>query len=182
MRAAIILLILGVGVGCAVYKPVRVIAPQMFGLTCFEGDICVADVTKEAEARALYDEALVFVESNIGDIEALPPGLFCSTVVCFSKFADPQVAAVNVGTFGILMNAHGWQPHIVRHELIHHWQNEQFGRRAVALSLPRWYIEGMAYTLSEDPRDPLPRDDIQAWRQDFRDWVAAGNDWRQPPE
>jgi hypothetical protein len=47
--------------------------------------------------------------------------------------------------------------------------------------LPRWYIEGMAYSISQDPRKPLPRADIQGWRDLFNAWKEEGNDWRQPP-
>ena len=51
-----------------------------------------------------------------------------------------------------------------------------------ASRLPRRYIEGMAYSISQDPRDPLPRRDIQTWRTQFNMWIEEGNDWRQPPQ
>lgn len=181
MRVVLILTLLLGGLGCAVYKPARVLAPERFGLTCVSDTLCVEDVERLNEAQAYVDRAMRFVAAQIGEFEDQPPLLFCSTQACFSRFNDPRVAAVNIGTFGIVINAHGWQDHILRHELIHHWQNVQFGRAQASVFLPRWYIEGMAYSLSQDPRRPLPREDIEVWREEFETWVAAGNDWRSPP-
>ena len=42
----------------------------------------------------------------------------------------------------------------IRHELIHRLQNERLGTLWALLS-PEWFIEGMAYSLSEDPRTRL---------------------------
>lgn len=162
-------------------KPARVVAPQMFGLTCPVEGICVEDPTRLEEATLLRDAALQFVTANIGPLQEALRVLFCSTTACFARFGPPVVAAVHVGGLDtIILNETGWQEHIVRHELIHQWQVERFGVIA-ARQLPRWYIEGMAYALSEDPRDPLPRADIQTWRSDFQAWVAEGNDWREGP-
>ncbi|WP_417818785.1 IS6 family transposase [Tritonibacter scottomollicae] len=99
------------------------------------------------------------------------------------SFVPKRIITDKLRSYGadLLINEKGWQDYILRHELIHHWRNEQFG--AVQGSrLPRWYIEGMAYSVSQDLRDPLPRTDIQAWRAQFNAWVQEGNEWRQPPQ
>lgn len=167
---------------CAFYKPLRVLTPETFGLTCITDDICVEDTSTITEAAKLRDDALSFVTANVGPIERPPRVLFCNSEDCFSRFGNPAVAALNFsGLDTLLINDRGWQDYILRHELIHHWQVEQFGV-VQASRLPRWYIEGMAYSISQDPRDPLPRSDIQAWRDQFNAWVEEGNDWRQPPQ
>lgn len=166
---------------CAIYKPLRVVAPEAFGLNCVADEICVEDPDTIDEAIFLRDEALNFVVENVGQIENAPRFLFCSSEECFARFGNPAVAALYIsGLDTLIINDKGWHDYILRHELIHHWQNEQFGT-VQSSRLPRWYIEGMAYSLSQDPRDPLPRTDIQSWRKRFEAWVEAGNDWRQPP-
>jgi len=166
---------------CAMYKPLRVVAPEAFGLNCIADDICVDDSAIAAEATLLRDEALNFVVENIGQIEDVPRVLFCSSEECFARFGNPAVAALYIwGLDTLIINDKGWHDYILRHELIHHWQIEQFGT-VRSSRLPRWYIEGMAYSLSQDPRNPLPRSDIQSWRKQFEAWLEDGNDWRQPP-
>lgn len=167
---------------CAFYKPLRVITPETFGLTCVTDTLCVEDVSTVAEATELWDDALRFVAENVGPIDHPPRVLFCSSEDCFAQFGNPAVAAFYFwGLDTLLINDKGWQDYILRHELIHHWQVQHFGALQ-ASRLPRWYIEGMAYSVSQDPRDPLPRTDIQAWRAQFNGWVQEKNDWRQPPQ
>lgn len=48
----------------------------------------------------------------------------------------------------------GWEPHFVRHEMIHHLQAERLSTLTLLLK-PRWFVEGMACALSDDPREPL---------------------------
>ena len=166
---------------CAFYKPLRVITPNTFGLNCVTDSLCVEDMSTVADATRLRDDALSFVVANVGPIDQPPRVLFCSSEDCFARFGNPAVAALYFwGLDTLLINDKGRQDYILRHELIHHWQVEQFGALQ-ASRLPRWYIEGMAYSISQDPRDPLPRPDIQKGRDQFNVWVEEGNDWRQPP-
>lgn len=169
-------------VACAAYKPARVLAPEQFGMTCPEPTLCIDDIAALPKAKKLRTDAVQIVESRFGPFKKEPRVLFCTTKDCFKTFGPPVIAAQNVGRSGSVINAIGWHDHIVRHELIHHWQNEQFGLIKASHGLPRWYIEGMAYELSEDPRDTIPNEQAQGYRETFRAWTAAGNDWRIPPE
>ncbi len=56
---------------CAGYKPLRVVAPEPFGLTCVTDTLCVEDVSTVAEATALSDDALRFIAENVGSIDHL---------------------------------------------------------------------------------------------------------------
>jgi hypothetical protein len=66
----------------------------------------------------------------------------------------------------------GWAPYYVRHELIHHVQNERLGSLRTWLFKPAWFVEGMAYSISEDPRSPLPAR-FEVYRSQFDAWYRA---------
>jgi hypothetical protein len=53
----------------ALIKPVRVLAPEFAGVNC-HGKICVDDPARLTEATALYDEAVRFVQLDIGELRA----------------------------------------------------------------------------------------------------------------
>lgn len=161
-------------------KPLRVFAPELFGLTCPTETICLDDIDRLAQAEELRKNATTYVESLLSPFQSSPRILFCSTEHCFNQFFDPRAKGVNFGTWGMVINATGWQDHIVRHELIHHWQAEQFGVWNTASAWPRWFIEGMAYSLSQDPREVIPNKAAQSYRVEFQDWTSSGGNWRTP--
>lgn len=153
----------------ALVKPVRVVAPRLEGLTCDEW-VCVDDATRRPEATRLYRDALTFVESSVGSLHAVPRAVFCAKPGCSEKFGFTEALAYDVGTFGIVISHRGWRPYLIRHELIHHLQNE-----------PTWFREGMAYSLSQDPRKQLP-EPLQGYRSDFEAWfkqVRAARLWAE---
>jgi len=152
----------------AFIKPVRVLAPGLAGVEC-HGKICVDDPAHLPEARALYDEAVRFVQLDVGELETLPRAVFCYTRACSESFGTTSRAAYNFGTFALVIGDRGWKPYFVRHELIHHLQSERLGSLRNWLFKPTWFREGMAYSLSEDPRRPLP-EPLQGYRSEFENW------------
>ena len=155
--------------GWALVKQVRTVAPELEGLACAER-VCVDDVSRHAEALALYRDAAQFVGSSLGPIERLPRAVFCATRECSEKFGATRAHAYTVGTFAIVIGERAWRPFYVRHELIHHLQNERLGSLRNWLFMPIWFREGMAYSLSEDPRRPLP-EPLQGYRASFDAWL-----------
>ena len=155
----------------AFVKPVRVIAPQLEGLAC-EGRVCVDDPTRRLEAVVLYRDAVEYVEKSIGTLQTEPRAVFCSTAACSERFGFKRQNAYNVGTFAIVISHRGWRPHYVRHELIHHIQSEHLGSVRNRLFKPAWFREGMAYSLSGDPRRPLP-EPLQGYRAEFEAWFKG---------
>jgi hypothetical protein len=77
--------------------------------------------------------------------------------------------AYTVGTVSMVIGHRGWRPYLVRHDLIHHLQNERLGGLNAWLLKPTWFREGMAYSLSQDPRHPLPAP-LEGYRKDFESW------------
>ncbi len=183
LTAALGMLVLaGVLSGCAVSQVGRLWVPQVNGMTCFPSGVCVEDPARIDEATALRDDAVSFVQGKLGPMSAAPRLLFCTTKKCSGKFSDPDIGALYFwGTNRIVVSDTGWVKFVVRHEMIHHWQAEQFGAVEGASTLPRWYIEGMAYVFGNDPRTTIPNGLADSQRAQFRAWLAAGNDWRVPP-
>ena len=164
----------------AFIKPLRVIAPEFAGVTCFE-KVCVDDADHLSEAKALSEEAVLFVQSSVGKLQVVPRMVFCFTKECSRSFGFSSNGAYNVGTLGLVISHRGWHSYFVRHELIHHLQNERLGSLNVWLLKPDWFKEGMAYSLSEDPRTPLP-EPLQSHRARFESWfklVGAERLWAE---
>lgn len=150
------------------YKPVRVLLPETFGVTCSENNICIDDVTQLNTAAILLNSAKEYLETqqklSIGE----PKVIFCSTKKCQTTFGLSKRAGLTIGIFGIVIGPRGWKQHIVAHELIHYWQAENFGS-LVLLNGESWLIEGMAYALSNDPREKL-EEPFESYRQRFNNW------------
>lgn len=166
-------------------KPVRVLAPSLVGLHCDQEPVCTDDPQQWLAANALYIEGMAFVSGHVAPVAGSPRAVFCATQACADRFGLDARAAVTVGTWGTVYAPRAWQPYFVRHELIHVLQGQQLGllRRWMA---PTWFVEGMAYALSEDPREPLAepwqahREQFRAWsrRRDRTDWwTEAGGLW-----
>ena len=156
----------------ALYKPMRIISPAwVAGITCVSDVICLDDVSRYQEAVDLYGSALHFVEARVGTIESRPRVVFCSSQACFESFGFSQAAAHAVGVSGIVIGPRGWEEYDLRHEMIHHLQAERLGVYAQWRG-PDWYIEGMAYYLSGDPRQYLD-DPWGKYRSQFEHWYRA---------
>jgi hypothetical protein len=155
----------------AFFNHVRIVAPELAGLSCPSDTLCIDDLSRTQEAVDLYDEALTFVEVSVDRIKYNPRVIFCSTNACSERFGLGQRAGITLGTFGIAIAPRGWKPFYVRHEMIHHLQNEQLGM-FMAWTKPKWFLEGMAYSLSEDPRSKLS-EPFQEYRLQFEHWYAG---------
>ena len=152
----------------AFVKPLRVLAPQLEGLSCDES-VCIDDTSRRAEATRLYRDALNSVQNSVGTLHSVPRAVFCSTARCSDKFGFTAALAYAVGTFAVVISHRGWRPYLIRHELIHHLQNERLGWVRARLFVPEWWREGMAYSLSRDPRRPLP-EPLEGYRSQFEAW------------
>jgi len=156
----------------AFYKPTRVLLPQLGGVTCVSETLCIDDLSDLKHAQRLYDDALRDVQANVGAIRDKPRGIFCAHDPCSKYFGLPGAAAYNVGTSGFVIHTIGWRPHYVEHEMIHHLQNERLGILAAWMK-PTWWYEGMAYSLSRDPRRPIKSEVLEGYRTRFEAWYSG---------
>jgi hypothetical protein len=164
----------------AFYKPVRLLAPSLGGVSCISEVICVDSPSRAAEARTLYDDAREFVQGKLGPMHTQARVVFCASEACAQSFGLGRSTAKTLGPLGTVFGPRAWQPYYVRHELIHQAQYERLGAYRVLRS-PDWFIEGMAYSLSEDPRTTLA-EPFQRYRSKFDGWLrAVGKDnlWEQ---
>jgi len=167
----------------AIYKPVRVLAPEWVGVVvCVNSEICIEDKSKYQEAENLFREAIHDVSLAVGGFHHKPRVIFCSTENCYRSFGFEKASATNVGTSGIVISPRGWKLFYLRHEMIHHRQVEEFGLLS-SLFKPEWLTEGMAYSLSGDPRKPLA-ERWQKARGTFDRWlktvgVGVDNLWKE---
>jgi hypothetical protein len=152
-------------------KPLRVVAPLWQGVACADSGVCVDDPGRSAEAALLYQEARRFVSGRLAPLGGTPRVVFCSTDLCADSFGLGARSAVTVGTWGTVIGPRAWKAYYVRHELIHRLQAEKLGTLPLLLK-PGWFVEGMAYALSEDPR-PLLVEPFESQRQRFRAWLAT---------
>ena len=92
----------------ALWKPIRVLAPELAGVKCYVGRVCTDDPSKVAEALGLRREALSYVEQNAGGFRANPRMIFCTTPQCDRSFGFAGNAAYNFGSSGLVVSARGW--------------------------------------------------------------------------
>ncbi len=165
------------------YKPVWLLAPSLAGVSCITDVICTDAPKRSDEARKLYAEAFACVARKLGPIKSRPRAVFCTSDACARSFGLGRSTAKTVGPLGTIFGPRAWKPHYVRHELIHQIQNERLGTYR-ALRSPKWFIEGMAYSLSEDPRSPLA-EPFEQYRSLFEAWSrSVGKDelWQKASE
>lgn len=164
---AVVLLAL---VAFALVPQTHLLAPELFGLQC-AGPVCTDQPDRSDEAAGLYDDAVSDLTALLRPVAPPHRVVFCSTTTCYETFDTSQATASTVADIGIVIGPHGWEPFYVRHELIHHWQAQRLGLYT-RYHAPRWLIEGMAYSLSDDPRPTLVEPN-QTYRRRFRTWYAT---------
>lgn len=128
-------------------------------------------MSRYAEAVKLYDEAIHFVTSSVGEIDNKPRIIFCATESCFHSFGFNKASAYTIGTSGIVISPRGWKYYYLRHEIIHYLQAKKMGVISQWRS-PAWFKEGMAYLLSQDPREKLSAPN-QEYREKFAKWYKT---------
>lgn len=156
----------------ATYKPARVLAPDwVAGINCISDHLCIDDLSRTTDAGRLYKEAVNFVETSIDNFNNRPRVTFCSTEQCYASFGFNRAAGHTIGHSGIVIGPRGWKDYYVRHEMIHHLQAEKMGVVKQWRS-ENWLKEGMAYSLSQDPRTRLS-EPMQSYRTRFEQWYRS---------
>lgn len=171
-RLFLVVLLFSPAAAWALYKPMRVLAPQLVvGISCVTENICTDDAARFPKAERLYHDALQFVVSSVASVERSPRVIFCVTETCFHSFGFTKSSANSVGVFGIVISPRAWNQTYLRHEMIHHIQAERMGVYKQWRS-PEWFKEGMAYSLSRDSRKDLT-EPFHQYRAKFEEWYQS---------
>lgn len=170
-RLALLLLVVVPFAAWFLVKPVRLLVPQLAPVSCADASVCVDDLSRLAGATGLYAEATGFVANAISPIRGAPKVIFCTTQACADYFGLGARSAVTLGKFGTVIGPKAWLPYYVRHEMIHYLQAENIGVLPLLLK-PSWFVEGMAYSLSQDPR-PTLAEPFEGYRRSFVSWYAG---------
>lgn len=170
-RLALLLLVVAPVAAWALVKPVRVLVPGIGGTTCVSETVCVDDLSRADEAKRLYAEAVGFVSDKVAPVHGQPKVVFCSTQACADAYGLGRRSAVTVATVGSVIGPKAWRDYYVRHELIHYVQADRLGALTLFVK-PSWFVEGMAYGLSQDPRTPLA-EPFEGYRAEFMAWYGA---------
>lgn len=149
-------------------KPIRVALAQQLPFLSCQGNVCVDEPQQQDKAQKLYDQAIQQTQLRVGNFQHHPTMIFCSTQACAETFGMEHAAAKAVGNLGTVIAPRGWKEFYIVHELIHDRQAEEWGNLAM-LTKPKWLIEGMAYTLSNDPRPKLSPP-FEQWCIQFQSW------------
>jgi hypothetical protein len=155
----------------AAFPPARRLFPSIAGLDCDARGVCAESAQDLHRAQLLYDDAKQFVQVRLGPLDRGPHTIFCQSERCASYFGLSTSKAQTTGPFGTVIGPDAWVSYLVRHELIHQVQNERMGMFRLSPG-PAWLLEGMAYSLSDDPRADLGPP-WQEQRARFDTWFAA---------
>jgi hypothetical protein len=140
-------------VAWATFKPIRIVAPALNGVTCFE-TVCVEDITTLTIASQLYESAMSNVAVKLRPLNSPPLTVFCSTHACYESFGG-RGRGITVFNLGVVLPATSWQPYIVEHEFIHMLQAQELGLLGRERT-PLWFKEGMPFFISAPPASDLP--------------------------
>jgi hypothetical protein len=138
----------------ATFKPVRILVPELNGVTC-NARVCVDDASRLAEAIRLQNEAVAEVGRKLVPLEQTPLTVFCSTRRCYHSFGGGMERGATLLDWGVIVPPDSWVPYIVQHEYIHMLQAQQLGLMGRQRT-PDWFKEGMPFFVSEPPDDELP--------------------------
>jgi hypothetical protein len=190
LRTLILLLTLGLLSGCMLHSVAqsgKLLTPESFGLIPIAPHLYVEAGTDEAtrdRLRADMDRAEAAIRMAYGSVSARPTVHACVTEKCYAAFGGRgEVAKV----FGqrILLSQRGLNWHFLAHE----WAHAEISTRLKLLawkSMPQWFDEGLAVTLSEAPEHsenqwqflinaniPRPTRDELLTYQSLQQWLAG---------
>lgn len=83
--AALAVVVTMPAIAWATFKPVRILAPTLNGVTCRDR-ICVEDPSSLTEAIALQHAAIAEVGRKLVPLKETPITVFCSTRRCYRSF------------------------------------------------------------------------------------------------
>ena len=106
---------------------------------------------QEAQALLAHSQARQRLNEVLGEVRSRPIHVFCFTTTCFQRFGGGSTRAKALGEIRTLFGPAAVTPAYVAHEWWHIELHHRVGY-GVIRSLPRWFDEGVAVWVSDDPQ------------------------------
>ena len=94
----------------ATFKPVRILAPMLNGVTCVDR-ACVEESDRMAEARTLQQAAVSAVGRKLAPLEEAPLTVFCSSRECYRSFGGGKERGATLLDWGVILPPESWVAH-----------------------------------------------------------------------
>ncbi len=162
--------------------------PRCFGFTPIAGHTYVETAMPPADrarTAAVLRQARAVVLTFYGSLDADPAVFVCATPECYQRFGGCNSRGMAMLDHALILSPDGVTPVIAAHELSHVELHQRAGAWRVWFgAIPRWFDEGLAINVSDDPRYLLPgtgaarcrartRDPLPETR---REWMAQADD------
>lgn len=155
LKLACVALVLATpALGWAAFKPIRILAPELNGVSC-RARVCVENASQFALVAQIQRDAVAQVGRKLVPLEQAPLTIFCSTRQCYRSFGGGAERGATLFNWGVILPPESWVPHIVQHEYIHMLQAQELGLIGRQRT-PAWFKEGMPFFVSGPPDDDLP--------------------------
>ena len=141
--------------GCGTVANARLfLPPATQGMVQIGADVVVeaaADAQQRAQALSARAQAHAKLLAALGAVQSAPVHYFCHTNACYADFGGGLPRAKSFGAHRTLMSSFGADAATVAHEW---WHAELYSRIGFwrLLQVPRWFDEGVAVWVSDDPR------------------------------
>ena len=141
--------------GCGTLHSARVWFPKISGLDEINPHLYVEPVMSANQRRELQQQiemGRATVDAFFGSVIAQPYFIACQTSTCDERFGSYGQRAAAYGDFAIRLSAKGQSAPLIAHE----WSHAEVFRRAGGLwqasKIPRWFDEGLAVVIADEPR------------------------------
>lgn len=153
--------------GCSILRSSKLLLPNWFDFTEIAAEVYVDEAMPADRRQALLTElalAQARVAGFFGERVGQPRLFACSTEDCFLANGGVSAKGKAYGASMLLLSPRGLNTVIISHEFSHIELNERLGVFKTLRVIPRWFDEGLAVLVSEDPRYSR-----EIWRQAKQD-------------
>jgi len=141
--------------GCGTIHSARMWFPKVSGMDEVDPQLYVEpvmSVEQRQEVQRQINIARAAVETFYGDITTTPYFVACLTTECDDRFGSYGQRAAAYGDLAIRLSPKGLSAPLIAHE----WSHVELYRRAGgwwhARKIPRWFDEGVAVVVANEPR------------------------------
>lgn len=144
------------GVAAACPAAAAVVCPRCYGFATIDGGVYAeagTDPAKRAVIAGILNQARDRVGTFYGGLRSTPTILVCATQECYRRVGGGGSRGMAVLDRALFLSPRGTDAVIAAHELAHIELHYRVGLvKAARRVVPQWFDEGLAVTVSDDPR------------------------------